>query len=213
MAIHTLLGKGFDCNVFLVTGNHPFIVDTGSGESDARIQRWLKPILNGAKLDSIILTHRHFDHIGGVASLKRNHDANVLIHRDDAEAVRNADPEETGAVIFGAPICPIEVNELLGTETISSGENSFKVIHTPGHSAGSICLYEKESSSLICGDTVFKDGVGRWDLPSGHFNSLLSSVRALKHLKIRNIYPGHGPCALGDGEEAVERAMTYLGEY
>ncbi len=213
MAIHTLLGMGFDSNVFLITGGHPFLVDTGSGENNARIQQWLESSLGGTKLERIILTHRHIDHIGGVAGLRKDHKVRVQVHHDDAEAVRTADPEETGAVIFGVSICPMEVEELSESEMISSGENSFRVIHTPGHSAGSICLFEEQSRSLICGDTVFRNGVGRWDLPSGDFNQLLNSIRSLKHLKIRNIYPGHGPCALDDGQEAVERALAYLGEY
>jgi len=107
---------------------------------------------------------------------------------------------------------PVEVTSLKNGEVFSTGEHELRVLHTPGHSAGSICLYEEASGALISGDTVFVGGVGRWDLPSGDYNTLVRSVKTLYELAPASIYPGHGPCGIGSGKEQIAEALSYLGE-
>ncbi len=98
-------------------------------------------------------------------------------------------------------------------DKIEVGDLSFTVLHTPGHSPGSIVLHDKESRSAIVGDTVFCDGgVGRWDLPGGDLGQLISSLKRLGELGLKNMYPGHGPYAEGDAQMHMRLAAKYIEE-
>ena len=186
-------GEGFDSNIYLLLVEHPVLIDTGTGmfikDTLARISRHIPP----SDIERIILTHRHFDHVGGLRHLR----APAYIHPIDAEAVRSGDPVATGAIFWGEELLRMTVRELHEGEVIHCGVD-LRVIHTPGHTPGGICLYEPETKSLFSGDTVFADGVGRWDM-GGDKGALMASLRRLRGLTIKNLYPGHGRWIEGTG--------------
>jgi len=211
MTVHVFLGAGFDSNCFLVTGDRPILVDTGTGAYHRRLVRAIMEASFG-KVHSIVLTHRHFDHTGGAAQMAAEMGAEVLMHELDAPAVRSGSSEDTAATMFGRRMEPVEVRGLKGGEVLDTGEHKLQVIHSPGHTEGGLCLFDAERGRLISGDTVFASGVGRWDLPTGNRDALVRSIRALAELRPTELYPGHGPVAMGKAQACIEEALDYLGE-
>jgi len=212
MTIHFLPGKGSDCNIVLIGGERPILVDTGTGGSNPHTLQWIQKLAPLEKVDRIILTHCHFDHTGGAAEIMRRTGARAFIHQDDTAPVRNGDGWGTLSKMFGEISEALEVEPLAEGDLFSTGEHEFEVIHTPGHTIGSICLHEKKSGALISGDTVFVGGVGRWDLPTGDFDSLVTSIRRLFELSPESIYPGHGPYASGNGKQRIKEDLNGIGE-
>jgi hydroxyacylglutathione hydrolase len=212
MTVHMFPGTGFDSNVFLITGGNPILVDTGTGKNADKLLNKISKVTELDRIRTIVLTHRHYDHVGGAAALSKRLSAKVLIHELDAPPVRDGDPWGTEAGLFGGPMEPVPVETLKGGELLSSGASTFLVIHTPGHSAGGISLFDSSEGSLISGDTVFVGGVGRWDLTTGNHRELVQSVRKLQRLGPKNLYPGHGPSAKGDAAEQIAEALRQLGE-
>jgi hydroxyacylglutathione hydrolase len=212
MAIHFLPGSGVDSNVVLVDGADPILVDTGTGENHERLLERVEEAAGGRKIARIILTHRHFDHAGGADAMRSALGARLFAHHDDAEALRQGDGWQTLSLMFGVPGMAIDVADLKEGTSLSTGAHHLKVLHTPGHTPGSISLFEERSGALISGDTVFADGVGRWDLPSGDPDALKRSIHMLSDLDVRDIYPGHGPCVKGEGHLSITNALKYLGE-
>ena len=89
--------------------------------------------------------------------------------------------------------------------------DGYEIIHTPGHTPGSICLYDQSSAELISGDTVFSDGAfGRYDFPGGSRNMLSNSLQKLTMLKVGGLYPGHGIPARENGERFIKGAATLI---
>ncbi len=139
----------------------------------------------------IINTHGHFDHIGA------NHlfNLSVYIHKDDFEFLK--DPEKNLSSFFSVPYVSKNDNIITVEEkdVIKIGKLYFEVIHTPGHTPGSICL--KIENILFTGDTIFADGIGRTDFPEGDEERLIKSIKE-KILPLPDdfiIYPGHGKSA------------------
>ncbi len=120
----------------------------------------------------IILTHTHFDHVYNLEKIKLACGAKVLAHISEN----------------------FEVDEFIEEgDRIKLGNLSLKVLHTPGHTPGSICLYEGKSKSLFSGDTVFSDGgFGRTDLTGGSLEKMVKSLEKLSEVDIEMLYPGHG---------------------
>ncbi len=143
-------------------------------------------------LKYILCTHAHFDHIGAVKELKDETGAKVVLHEKDIEIYRNS--PQVAMQFFGIQIEPqpepdifIQDGEILYINTIQ-----FKVIHTSGHSPGSICFYT--DGYLFTGDTLFAGSVGRTDLIGGSMNELLNSLKKIAFLPDETIvFPGHGP--------------------
>jgi glyoxylase-like metal-dependent hydrolase (beta-lactamase superfamily II) len=103
---------------------------------------------------------------------------------------------------------PMKISALKEGDIVDGGDVVLEVLHTPGHSAGSICLLDRETRDLFSGDTVFTNGgVGRWDLPTGDHSPLISSLKRLSKLKIRGIFPGHGPYYEDDGNSHVDMGL------
>ena len=179
----------------------------------SRILAKLRSLSPGKQPARIILTHRHYDHVGGAGRLAKELGAEVYIHELDAGVVEAADLHGTAAHFFTSKMDPVKTDHLKGGEVFETGDHRFEVVHTPGHTAGGICLFDQTSGDLISGDTVFVGGVGRWDLESGNRKELAASVKKLISLNPKAIYPGHGESARSDAATVVKEALTYLGEF
>ncbi|MBI4845433.1 MAG: MBL fold metallo-hydrolase [Candidatus Omnitrophica bacterium] len=137
---------------------------------------------------AIVLTHGHFDHIGAVSDF----DLPVYIYGDEIKLLKNS--QDNLQYDFGYSISPdCEIKVLGNNDQISVGDLILDVIHTPGHTPGGICL--KVDGILFTGDTLFKQGVGRTDLPGGSYSQLVESLKnKIMIFDERTIiYPGHGP--------------------
>ncbi len=154
---------------------------------------------HGLTITHIVNTHGHWDHIPDNTTLKKNTAAKLVIHRDDALYLLNP-----ATLLFQLPITiePITPDEYLSdNQTIKVGSLQFVVLHTPGHTPGSICLYEPNEKVVFTGDTLFAGSVGRTDLPGGNWEILLESIRERLLILPDStiVYPGHGPSStIGD---------------
>ncbi|MFP4558094.1 MAG: MBL fold metallo-hydrolase [Candidatus Hadarchaeota archaeon] len=135
------------------------------------------------EVDYLFLTHAHFDHATAAADVQKI-GCKVVMHQQEYELIKSNMSQ------FFARIEPDILVE--GNEKFEVGEFTLKIIHTPGHSAGSICLYEPEQKWLFSGDTVFPHGsFGRVDLPGGNALQLVESLQKLSEMDVEMIYPGH----------------------
>ena len=212
MKIFVIYGRNYDSNIYVVVGEVVTVIDTGTGfyheEIIKEISRWIDP----RDISQIVLTHEHFDHCGGVEKLLEctDGDACIMAHGNAVDKLSRG--ESSFARMLGGVMPQIKVDrELSDGDDIVLGDERFRVISTPGHTPGSICLYEKNSGSLISGDTVFSDGdFGRYDLPGGDLDDLVNSIQRLSKLDVKNLYPGHGPCVMGNAGEHVLMAWKNI---
>jgi hydroxyacylglutathione hydrolase len=139
------------------------------------------------------LTHAHLDHVGAVEFLRRRAGIPVYLHADDAPLLA-AVPQQ--ARLFGldaAPVAPAE-RTLAAGDLLEVGRLQLRILHTPGHSPGGVCLYSAQENVLIAGDTLFRRGFGRTDLPGGDAAELLRSIETQLWPLPDNtvVLPGHG---------------------
>ncbi|MCX8183672.1 MAG: MBL fold metallo-hydrolase [Crenarchaeota archaeon] len=163
---------------------------------------------HGAKIKYIINTHWHPDHTAGDEWLKRETGALVLIHEDDARMLINTRGVEE---IFGIQVKPIMPDATLTDgSVIFFGKTRLRVMHTPGHTVGSISLLDQ--LAVFTGDTLFAGSVGRTDLPGGSFEKLMNSIwRRLMILSGETkIYPGHGPSSTIAREKKTNPFLTVM---
>ena len=130
---------------------------------------------DGKHCVAVLLTHGHFDHIGGVFALKSQFGAKVYIHEADAGMLQSN--RISLAVLTGGMIKPVEADVLLqGGETLTLAGLSLDVIHTPGHTKGGVCYVLGSDRKLFVGDTLFMEGAGRTDFPGGNEKELFHSI-------------------------------------
>ncbi len=158
------------------------------GDEPAKILKIIKE--NSLKVIYIVCTHAHFDHIGAVASIKEKTGAKIVINKDDLEIYMGAKDQGAfwGFEIEQPPAPDIFVIE---GDDLFVGGLKFKVLHTPGHSPGGICLYSE--GIILTGDTVFAGSVGRTDFYGGSIEELKKSFKKIMSLPPETkILPGHG---------------------
>ncbi len=208
MQIHQIGGLGFDSNIYLIIDKTITLIDAGTGVNFKMIEQNLgKFNLKPSDVELLINTHCHYDHVGG------NRDfvtvgCKVAVHELEADLLRKGDQVVTLAGGFGKRLDPIEVErELRDGDRIKLGELTLQVLHTPGHTLGSISLYEPKELLLFSGDTIFRDGVGRTDLPTSEAAALRRSIYRLAKLNVRKLYPGHGPFAEEGANKFISRIV------
>ena len=167
---HLIVGPLLTNCYILISNKEAIVIDPGAG-----LKRILQEI-EEKKLNYIILTHCHWDHILGALKLREKTGAKILIHKREKEYIK-FQPDQF----------------LDGGEEIRIGEEFLKVVSTPGHTKGSICLVGEKF--IFTGDTLFEDGTGRTDLPGGCQKDLENSLKKLEKIikPGMKIYPGHGP--------------------
>lgn len=147
-------------------------------------------------IKAILLTHAHFDHIGGLEEVRQQTGAPVYIHDLEADWLVHA--EKNGSArwtMVTEPIScsPAEKSLVEGEKLLLAGI-PIKVLYTPGHSPGSVSFYLEQESILIAGDTLFSGSIGRTDLPGGNYETLMESIhqQLLTLPEQTKVYPGHG---------------------
>ena len=175
--------------LFLINTESKEILVVDPGAEGERLIQYIKG--QGYSLKAVLLTHGHEDHILAAQALKDAFACPILAH--EAETALLADPKMNCSLMVGTP-CSVSPDRLLreGEEVTLAGM-TFRVLHTPGHTAGSCCYYFPAYELLISGDTLFHGSYGRTDLPTGNDGQMLSSIRRLlKELPEETlVWPGH----------------------
>ena len=169
------------------------------GEEVGRIHRRLTEL--GLKLKQILITHGHIDHVGGALKLKKLTGAPILLNENDLPQLKLMDMQADWLGIRAPETAPPD--ELL-TDGLKVGLDAFpaQVIHTPGHTQGSVCLHFAPLNLLIAGDTLFAGSIGRTYLPGGNYDQIIDSIegRLLTLPGETKVLPGHGPATTIEAE-------------
>jgi len=192
--IHEIFPVGpLQCNCSVVGDEQTkeaIVIDPGDdiGDVMALLQR------HGLTVKQIVITHAHIDHVGGAMQLKRLTGAPVLLNQNDYALLKMLDVQAAW-IGMKAPE-KVTIDGSIGSgDKVSAGGLTANVLHTPGHTEGSICLYFAPEKKLIAGDTLFAGSIGRTDLPGGSYEKIMRSlhgpVLALADETV--VVPGHGP--------------------
>jgi hydroxyacylglutathione hydrolase len=189
MEVLTFSNGLFDSNAYILYEREKgILIDAGVPK-----ERILKEIQDkNINIETIILTHGHIDHIYYVDDLKKALKAKVAIHKLDSNSFINS--QLNGSSLFGMPKNFNKADRLLiEGDYFLLGDNMLKIIHTPGHNEGSICIVTK--GMIFSGDTLFNASIGRTDLPGGSLNQIIASIKNKIYTlpDDTKIYPGHGP--------------------
>lgn len=196
-----------NCNTYLIDANKRILIDPGHYHLFNHVRDELDRLsLCPEDMDMVIITHGHPDHMEGVRIFQGT-DALVAVSSWEMEFIKAVAPHYGEAL--GIP--DFEPQILLQEGDLKVGNLSFEVIHTPGHSPGSICLYWPDRKVLFTGDVVFNQGIGRTDLPGGNGKELKESIRRISLLDAEYVLTGHGDVVMG--REAVKENFRAIEAY
>jgi len=192
--IHEILPVGMlacNCSIFGdETSREAIVIDPGDDIGD--IQEVLTR--HGLRVKAIVITHAHIDHIGGAQKLKAATGAPVYMNSNDQDLYDHIDVQ---AAWLGMPTPErVEIDApARDGDRLTLGPAEFQVLHTPGHTQGSICLWIPAENKLVAGDTLFRESIGRTDLPGGDGRQILRSIRGKLFAlpEEAEVVPGHGP--------------------
>jgi hydroxyacylglutathione hydrolase len=192
--IHEILRVGMlqcNCSIFGdEVSKEAIVVDPGDDIADveAVLQR------HGLRCTAIVITHAHIDHIGGAKKMKDRTGAPVYMNEADQELYDHLDIQAAWLGTATPEQTKIDVAARDG-DTLTLGAETFHVLHTPGHTQGSLSLWIPSQSKLVAGDTLFRESVGRTDLPGGDGRQIVVSIREKLFAlpEATTVIPGHGP--------------------
>ena len=202
--IHEILPVGpLQCNCSVIgddVSHEAIVIDPGDDIEDvlAIVRK------HNLQVKQIVITHAHIDHVGGAMKLRAATGAPILLNQNDYALLKMLD--EQAAWLGMASPGKVEIDQSMRqADSVKAGSLVADVIHTPGHTEGSVCLYFAAEKKLIAGDTLFAGSIGRTDLPGGSFEKILRSlhekVLALPDETI--VVPGHGPLTtIGEERES-----------
>jgi len=202
--IHEILPVGpLQCNCSVIgdeTTHEGMVIDPGDDIEQvlALVQK------HKLKIKQIVITHAHIDHVGGAMKLRAATGAPILLNQHDNALLKMLD--EQASWIGVRPPGEVKIDEnLADAATLKTGGITANVMHTPGHTEGSVCLYFPAENKLIAGDTLFAGSIGRTDLPGGSFEKIIQSLRG-KVMTLPDetiVVPGHGPLTtIGEERES-----------
>jgi len=149
---------------------------------------------SGLKLKQILLTHAHIDHVGGAFKLKQLTGAPIFLHENDWSMLKTMNMQASWIGIPAPETAPPD-DSLADGQIVGLERYPAQVIHTPGHTQGSVCFYFAPLKLLVAGDTLFEGSIGRTDLPGGNFDQIIDSIhtRLLALPDETRVLTGHGP--------------------
>lgn len=210
--IHEILPVGMlECNCSVLgdeASREAMVVDPGDD-----IEAILEILgRHGLTVKAIVITHAHIDHIGGAARLKQATGAPVYMNLADADLAKMLDAQAAWLGMQPVERVDIDVPACDG-DTLAVGLTEVHVLHTPGHTQGSISLWLPGENKLLAGDTLFRDGIGRTDLPGGDGRQILRSIheKLLTLPEKTLVFPGHGPGTTIGREKQFNRFLQGLG--
>lgn len=194
--IHEILPVGMlqcNCSIFGdEETRRAIVIDPGDGDDLTAIQALLAK--HGLTVQAIVITHAHIDHIGGAAKLKALTGAPVYMNENDQSLYDHLDTQAGWLGMKPPERTTIDTPARDG-DTLTLGKTAIHVLHTPGHTQGSLCLFVPSEETLIAGDTLFRDSIGRTDLPGGDGRQIIRSIhnQLLTLPEDTAVICGHGP--------------------
>lgn len=165
------------------------------------------------KLQLIVNTHYHSDHVGGNFHFQNKYGVKIAAHKWDATLINNRDPEACSSKWLDQPVEPYQVDiELSDKDEISAGDSTLQVLHTPGHTLGHISLYEPKEKLLFSGDLLHASDVGWLNIFREGVSAIhrsLESLERISNLKISKAYSGHGP-KVDEPSQSIDAARKRL---
>jgi len=202
--IHEIFPVGpLQCNCSIIgdeSTREAMVIDPGDDIED--VLTLLRK--HNLQVKQIVITHAHIDHVGGAMKLRAATGAPILLNQNDYPLLKMLDVQ--AAWVGMADPGTVEIDQSVNTgDTVKAGAHTANVLHTPGHTEGSICLYFPLEKKLIAGDTLFSGSIGRTDLPGGSFEKIIRSLHE-KVLVLPDetiVVPGHGPLTtIGEERES-----------
>lgn len=189
-----------DGNAYFLDVGKKIMIDTGSRVLRSKIDMFLSKVVDLAAVDYVILTHVHLDHVGNVDAFPN---AKLLASKAEIEAFEK---NPYGAVLDNNLAEKLKARGLHAIEDVILPE--LEVLHTPGHTAGSICLWYAKEKVLFSGDTIFPVGIGRMDLPTSVPEKMQESINKLATLTIKKLCAGHDYGLEQPERRSVKRLAT-----
>ncbi len=198
-----------NCNTYLLDGQKKILIDPGHLHLFGHVERGLANLgLDLPDIHLVICTHAHPDHLEGAAALRKT-GALFALHEKEWELIKSM-----GRFIeanYGIGAEALAPDFFLAEGDLKAGGLDFSVYHTPGHSPGSVCLYLKKEKVLFTGDLIFKEGLGRTDLPGGNSRQIKESILKLRDLDVEILLSGHGEML--SNREEIQANYDFLERY